>query len=164
MTLKKIISVFIFLFLISGISVSQNLRELKSLNEIDSIRTSLKGNVILVNFWASWCKPCVEEFPDLLKLKRDYEDKGLSVILISLDFPEDVNSKLKPFLKKDKADFTTFYNGIKNADSLMEYIDKKWDGAIPATFIFDRKGQMKTTVIGSHDYEFYKTEVLKLLN
>jgi len=149
--------------LISNFSLCQDVRKVSNLNQIDSLKSINDGNVILINFWASWCKPCVEEFPDLIKIQNDYKDKGLSVIFISLDFPEEINSKLIPFLKSEKVDFTTFYCGFKNAEELMDYFDRKWDGAIPATFIFDRKGMLRSKVIGSRDYDFYRSEVSKLL-
>ena len=159
--MKKAVLAFIFLLILTNISLPQDVRKVSSLNQIDSLKSSYDGNVILVNFWASWCKPCVEECPDLLKLKNDFTGKGLKVVFISLDFPEDVNTKLIPFLKKNNVDFTTFQCDFKNTEDLMDYFDKKWDGAIPATFIFDRKGILRSKIVGNKSYDFYQAEISK---
>ena len=159
--MKKAVLAFIFLLILSNISLPQDVRKVSSLNQIDSLKSSYDGNVILVNFWASWCKPCVEEFPDLLKLRNDFSGKGLKIVFISLDFPEDINTKLIPFLKKNNVDFTTFQCNFKNTEDLMDYFDKKWDGAIPATFIFDRKGVLRSKIVGSKSYDFYQGEISK---
>jgi thiol-disulfide isomerase/thioredoxin len=159
----KALLIFVFLFLLSDISLPQDVRNLSSLEQIDSIKTASKSNVILVNFWASWCNPCVEEFPDLIKLKNDFADKGLRMIFISLDFPEEVDTKLKPFLKENNVDFTTYFCSFQKTEELMDYFDKNWDGAIPATFIFDKKGELKSKIIGSHSYNFYKKEISKYI-
>ncbi len=159
--MKKAVLAFIFLLILVNISLPQDVRKVSSLNQIDSLKSSYDGNVTLVNFWASWCKPCVEEFPDLLRLRSDYTGKGLKVVFISLDFPEEVNTKLIPFLKKNNVDFTTFYGDFKNTEEIMDYFDKKWDGAIPATFIFDRKGILRSKIIGNNSYDFYQAEISK---
>jgi peroxiredoxin len=96
-----------------------------------------------------------------LKLRSDYTGKGLKVVFISLDFPEEVNTKLIPFLKKNNVDFTTFYGDFKNTEEIMDYFDKKWDGAIPATFIFDKKGILRSKIIGNKSYDFYQAEISK---
>ena len=162
--MKYIILIFALSLAISKISPAQNIEKLNTSKQIDSLKSSYTGNIILVNFWASWCKPCVEEFPDLLKIRNDFSDEGLKVIFISLDFPEEVNTKLIPFLKQNKVDFTTYLCDSKNPEQIMDYFDKNWDGAIPATFIFNKKGELGSKVIGSHNYDFYKNEVSKYIH
>jgi thiol-disulfide isomerase/thioredoxin len=161
--MNKVLLAVIFLLLLSNISSPQDVRKVNSPNQLDSLKSAFSGKVILVNFWASWCEPCVEEFPDLIKIKNDFTDKGLRVILISLDFPEEFESKLKPFLKSNNVDFTTYFSDFKNSEELMDYFDKKWDGAMPATFIFGREGQLESGFTGKRDYNFYKKEILKLI-
>lgn len=161
--MKKVLLAFIVFVLFTNYSFTQDLQKVSSLNQIDSLRTAFKGDVILFNFWASWCEPCVEEIPDLLKIRNDFMDRGLRIIFISLDFPGETETKLKPFLKKNEMNFTTYLGDFKNPDEIMEYFDKEWDGAIPATFIFDRKGQVQTKLTGSRDYDFFQEEITKLL-
>jgi thiol-disulfide isomerase/thioredoxin len=162
--MKKSFFAVIFLIILNNFSFSQDVLKISTLNQIDSLKTSYNGNVILVNFWASWCKPCVEEFPDLLKIKNNFTDKGLRVIFISLDFPEEIETRLIPFLKANNVDFTTLFCNFKKSEELMDYFDKDWDGAIPATFIFDRNGVLRLKVIGSRKYDFYSDEITKYLD
>jgi len=162
--MKKSFFAIIFLIIINNVSSSQDVLKISTLNQIDSLKSSYNGNVILVNFWASWCKPCVEEFPDLLKIKKDLGDKGLRVIFISLDFPEEIDTRLIPFLKANNVDFTTLFCSFKKSEELMDYFDKEWDGAIPATFIFDKNGALRSKVIGSRNYDFYSNEISKYLD
>jgi thiol-disulfide isomerase/thioredoxin len=137
---------------------------LKTTGELDELKEKYKGKVVLYNFWATWCKPCVIEFPELVKLYNDYKSKGFELVFISLDMPEEVKLKLIPFLEKNKVDFTTYYCDFKDVSDLMNYFDKKWEGAIPSTYIYDRKGNLATGFIGNRDYEFFEKEIQKLLD
>ena len=159
----KILLILISLIAISKSSISQDIQKINSLSQLDSLKIDSEGNVTLVNFWASWCKPCVQEFPELIRLYNDYHNNHFTIIFISLDFPEEINSKVIPFLKENKVEFKTYYNDFKNADDLMNYFDKKWDGAIPTTFIYDKNGDLKSEFIGNHDYDFFRTEISKYL-
>jgi len=131
--------------------------ELLSINEkqVTELKASLKGNVVLVNLWATWCGPCVKEFPHLLKLQNLYEEKGVKVVFISVDEPEDTENAVRPFLQKQKVTFTTY---IKDGDddSFIDAIGTGWRGAIPTTFIFDRTGKQVATLIGERDFNTFE--------
>jgi thiol-disulfide isomerase/thioredoxin len=144
--------------------MTQEVVTLNKISDLDAIRNANAGKVLLVNLWASWCKPCVEEFPHLVKLYNDYKVENFELILISLDFKEEIDSKVIPFLKKNNIDFPTYYIDAKNnVEDIINYFDKKWEGAIPATFIYDRNNKMVETVIGGHNYSFFETLIRKIL-
>ena len=117
----------------------------------------------MFNFWATWCEPCTEEFPDLIRLNDEYKDKNFKLVLVSLDFKEDIENKLLPFLKNNKVDFDTYYLSTLNPDSIMNYFDKTWDGGIPATFIFDREGNYQKFILGKSNYDNFEKEIKKYL-
>ena len=97
------------------------------------------ARVVLVNVWATWCAPCREELPDLVRLGREYRGRGLRLVLVSADF-DDAAPAARKFLAKQGVDFPTF---IKNGDD-MEFInamDPAWTGALPATFLYDGTGR-----------------------
>lgn len=148
----------VLITLISQLSYSQELLSANK-NTFDSLKNVNKGKVILFNYWATWCKPCVEEFPDLIKLNNEYKDKDFKLVLVSLDFSEDIENKTKAFLKKHGVDFVSYYNGFDNDEEIINYMDKNWDGGIPGTFIFDKEGKLQKTFIGKRKYEDFKSAV-----
>ena len=160
---RVILSLFL-LFAVQEISTGQEIKKINSVKQLDSIKDVSKGKVMLVNFWATWCKPCVQEFPDLLKLYSNYTGKGLTLIFISLDFPEELETKVRPFLKINGVDFTVYFNDFKKQEELMDYFDKSWDGAIPSTYIFDKNGELRIKFIGSRNYEFFENEIIKYID
>jgi len=94
-----------------------------------------RGEVVFVNFWATWCAPCVAEFPDVVKLYNKYHARGLEVIAVSFD--EDASVPL-PFLKKQNAEFINLLK--KPADENFAQFDNEWGGALPASWLFDQNG------------------------
>lgn len=157
-------AVVLLVFIIIAASKAQDLKALEKTDDIKSIMTDAKGKVILLNFWASWCAPCVKEFPELVKLYRDYKDKNFSIVFISLDDLSDIDPKVKPFLQKQGVDFTTYYNKFSKPEELIDYIDKNWQGGIPSTYIYDKEGIMKTGILGGRKYSDFESEIKKYLD
>ena len=87
----------------------------------------------IVNFWATWCKPCVAELPDFEKIDSIYKIEIIKVLLVSLDFKEDLNSKLKPFIDKHKFKSECIILDEANGNDFINKISESWSGAIPAT-------------------------------
>lgn len=160
---RTFILILVLLFSFISISRSQEVKELKSVDEIKSLLDSSKGKATLVNFWATWCPPCVKEFPELVKLYNDYKDKDFRLLFISLDDNSDVTSKLIPFLKDHKVNFTSYHADLKKPEELIDFIDKSWQGEIPYTKIYDKEGKLITTFLGNKTYEQFETEVIKAL-
>jgi thiol-disulfide isomerase/thioredoxin len=161
--MKKALVVIIFMFALSNL-YSQEIKSVKSVDDLKEIQTSVKGKVVLYNFWATWCKPCVQEFPELVKLQKNYKDKDFVLVFVSMDMPEEIKGTVIPFLEKQGVDFVSYYNDFKNPEDLIDFYDKKWEGAIPSTYIYDKDGKLSTKFIGNRDYEFFEKEITKLLN
>ncbi|MDD5360815.1 MAG: TlpA disulfide reductase family protein [Ignavibacteria bacterium] len=157
----------LFLIIILAVSVNifaQEIKPVRNIDDLEAIRKSSSGKVTLYNFWATWCKPCVQEFPELVKLYADYKDKGFELVFISVDMPEQVQDKVAPFLKNQNVSFTTYYNDFKSIDDFINYYDKEWEGAIPSTYIYDKDGKLAQKFIGNKDYDFFEKEIKKYLN
>jgi thiol-disulfide isomerase/thioredoxin len=97
---------------------------------------------LLLNFWATWCDPCREEFPDLLKVEADYRKRGLEFAAVSFDFSEDVQKALPDFLREVKADITPYWLNLPDPEPAIRMVDPEWTGGIPTTFLFDAKGNL----------------------
>jgi thiol-disulfide isomerase/thioredoxin len=92
-----------------------------------------------VNFWATWCAPCVKELPYFQALDTSYSKDELKLTLVSLDFPEKLESKLIPFVEKHKIKDKVVLLDAPNENEWIPKIDANWSGAIPATIIFNKE-------------------------
>jgi thiol-disulfide isomerase/thioredoxin len=98
-----------------------------------------KDSVLVINFWATWCKPCVTELPHFEELAKNYWDKKVKVILVSLDFKREFNTKLVPYVKTKKIQSPVYLIDEPDYNSWIDKVDSRWSGAIPATLIIDEK-------------------------
>jgi thiol-disulfide isomerase/thioredoxin len=96
---------------------------------------------LLVNFWATWCDGCREEFPDLVKIDNDYRAKGLNFLSVTLDEVAD-KTRAVDFLKEMKATMPVVLLNVNDPEPAIHAVDEKWDGALPATFLYDREGKL----------------------
>ena len=120
-----------------------------------------KGNVVLLNMWATWCGPCVEEFPDIVMLYNKYKDKGLEVITVSHDFAV---SLADSFLAAQKADFTNYIVDLEqDGHYFIVGVDEDWYGALPATWLFDRNGERQFFIEEMFDTEELEKKIVELL-
>lgn len=106
-----------------------------------------QGQVVVVNFWATWCGPCREEFPYFVELYREKRNQGLVVLTVSMDEPGDVE-KAESFLKDQGAEFPSYIRGFADFEDFVNAIDPSWSGALPATFVFDRSGSLQFSRVG----------------
>jgi thiol-disulfide isomerase/thioredoxin len=97
------------------------------------------GRPLLINFWATWCDPCREEFPELVKINADYKGK-IDFITISLDDLEDINTAVPKFLMDMKADMPAYLLATQDEDAAMQSVSANWAGGLPFTILFDEKG------------------------
>ena len=95
---------------------------------------------LLINFWATWCVPCREEFPDLVKINGQYKGK-IDFITVSLDFEEELNTGVPQFLKEMKADMPTYLLITPDESAAIGMISKEWGGGLPLTVLFAPNGE-----------------------
>ncbi|QTE22803.1 TlpA disulfide reductase family protein [Polaribacter cellanae] len=135
---------------------SYTYKELKPLLEKND------DKIYVINFWATWCRPCVKELPSFEKLGKEYANKNVEVILVSLDFPKQVDKKLIPFIEKKNLQSEVILLDDINEDVWIKAIDKNWSGAIPATLIYNKDKRMFYEQ--SFEYETLEKEVQTFLN
>ena len=104
---------------------------------------------LLINFWATWCDGCREEFPDLVKIDSDYRDKGLNFVSITLDDISEIKTTVPEFLEKMKAKMPVVLLNVKDPEPAIHAVDAAWDGAMPATYLYDRDGKVVFKYFGA---------------
>jgi thiol-disulfide isomerase/thioredoxin len=105
-------------------------------------RDPLDTRPLLINFWATWCDGCREEFPDLVKIDNDYRKRGLNFLSVTLDDITDIKTAVPDFLKEMKATMPVVLLNVKDPEPAIHAVDEKWDGALPATYLFDKDGKV----------------------
>ncbi len=137
---------FILLLLISW-SLSAQKAELIKLKGLEKIIQSPSEHILVINFWATWCAPCIKELPYFEKLNQ--ENKNAEVILVSMDYDLDPNiEKVNKFVARKKLQSRVLILAESDPNSWIEKIDKRWSGALPATLIINTKTGKRELIQG----------------
>jgi thiol-disulfide isomerase/thioredoxin len=128
-------------------------------DDFQALKKEHKGKILFINTWATWCVPCKEEFPDLVRLREYYSARDVVFVGITVDFPDEVESKVKPFLYSQKVNFPNYVQNFKNPEDLINLLNEKWRGAVPATFIYDKMGNQQAFLLGKHSFDEFKSEI-----
>jgi thiol-disulfide isomerase/thioredoxin len=157
--------------LLSAFTLSDNLQEnakpeplLKDVNaeELREVIESYEGEkAVLVNVWATWCAPCIEEIPDIVEIQRKYKDR-LQVIFVSADFP-DSRDKALQFLKEQNVDWTTYFK-TGDDQEFIEVISDDWTGALPFSKILNKEGEVVASWEKSATFSKFDKHVKRALN
>lgn len=120
------------------------------------------GKPLLINFWATWCEPCREEFPDLVKIDADYRGK-IDFITVSLDFEEELNRAVPQFLAQMKAEMPGYLLVSANEDAMISSVSKDWSGGLPFTVLYNEKGEVAYLRQGKVKPDVLRVEIDKIL-
>ena len=157
MRFRPICLIIALLALTTSASIAQNYVVFDSIDQLQSYIEREKDATLVINFWATWCKPCVEELPIFEELNRMYDDQDLKIILVSLDFKSQLERKFVPFLKSKALESDVVLLADQDVDTWIPMFDDMWDGALPATLVLN--GKQRIFVTG----EFSSVEELKKL-
>ncbi len=107
-------------------------------DEIKALTLIKNDTTYIIHFWATWCAPCVKEIPEIQKLNTELKSKKFKLILISLDFENQVETKLIPFLKKNNIQSKCYLLKQERGYEWIDRIDNRWSGSLPASIIFNK--------------------------
>ena len=117
------------------------------------------AKVTLVNVWATWCVPCRQEFPDLVRLERKHRDQGLRVLFVSTDFD---SSDAVKFLAEQGVGYLSLFK-VGDDMGFINGLSPKWSGALPATFVYDADGRLIRYWEGKADYSRFEQAALEVI-
>ncbi len=116
--------------------------------EIRALIDAGKGQVVVMNFWATWCPPCVKEMPEFAKFWHEFDGNGVTFLSFTADFAATKDSVVLPFMKSYEIPFPVRIMAVDNPDDLAQELPVEWDGALPATFIFGPEGALVWQTVG----------------
>jgi thiol-disulfide isomerase/thioredoxin len=149
--------VFCFLQSNIGQTVKNHVQTL-SFNKFEPYLHRATDTLYVVNFWASWCVPCREELPAFEKIGDTYSKMKVKILLVSLDFPNQLETRLLPFIKKYKLKSEVILLDDPNQNQWIDKVDPKWSGALPFTQIYNSK------IRESYERSFKYAELDSLIN
>ena len=121
-----------------------------------------KRNIIVLNFWATWCKPCVAELPDFERIKKDFKKNKVEVILANLDFHSQADSVVPAFIKKNNIQSKVIHITDQDPNDWINKVDPSWTGALPATVIYYKQEKL-WFFEGQTDYETLESILTKYI-
>jgi len=127
--------------------------KLLTLNELEQRVAKGKDTTYVVNFWATWCGPCVEELPYFEKLNTENAGKPFKVILMSLDFKSKLKTDVVPFVATHKIKSEVYVVNETDQQKFIDRVDKNWSGALPATLILNTDKQVRSFYEQAFTYE-----------
>jgi thiol-disulfide isomerase/thioredoxin len=137
----KVLILFCML-LVSKASFAQGLTVIKY-PDLEKLLNASSDTTYVVNFWATWCGPCIKELPHFESVGKEYAQKRVKVLLVSLDFKKDLESKVKPFLVKRKIQSQVLLLDETDYNSWIDKITTEWSGAIPMTLIVNKNRNIR---------------------
>lgn len=150
---------FLTFFLLPSKADSQDVEYIK-IPELEKILNNKENKIHVINFWATWCGPCVREFPLFEKVSKDYKDDKVKFLMISLDFPSQVEKQLIPFLKKNNSTLDVAVMMDVDYNAWIDKVDGTWQGDIPVTLVFNNAKKQRNF----HKGEIDEQGLRKLIN
>ena len=154
----KTVKILVLFLLFSCSIIAQNVPILKIADLEKRIKND-SDTTYIVNFWATWCAPCVKELPDFDSISKVYANKKIKVLLVTMDFKEEVKTKVAPFIKSKNIFSEVVLLDEVNGNYFIPKISEAWSGALPATLIINQKKKINHFFEKKLTFEFLKSEI-----
>lgn len=122
---------------------------LASIDDLKSEMEKMRGHVVVVNFWATWCAPCVKEMPELIEFDKEYSEKGVRFLSVSADDPSSLASEVAPYAVKNKLKFAVYVMDGIDEEQIRSELGLDFRAILPTTFVLDKEGKVVKSWIGA---------------
>lgn len=153
---------FTFIWILFSLAAySQDVSVIK-LHDLERRLGNTSDTTYIVNFWATWCSPCVKELPDFDSITKTYAARQVKVLLVTMDFKEDRDTKVLPFVARKQLRSEVFLLDETNGNYFIPKISDKWSGALPATLVVNNKKKYRNFYEQKLNYAFLQKEIEKV--
>ena len=113
-----------------------------TINDLETLLAAARGRVAVVNFWATWCAPCVAEMPELAEFYLEHPREQVAFYALSLDAVDEIENTVKPFLKEREVPFPVHVLAERDIEAVSKTVRSEISGALPVTLVYDRRGNV----------------------
>jgi len=160
--MKKSVLLLLTVLLFLGQSNGQEIKKMK-ITELEAL-VNKSDAPLIINFWASFCIPCLKEMPYFEELVKKYKDSGIRLLFVSLDLDDVYPEGLSTIIEKRKIQSPVIWLDETNADYFCPIVDKSWTGAIPATLFVNNKKGYRQFYENEFKKEALETEIKKMVD
>jgi len=155
----------LLILLIAAFSIPASAQQIPKwkITDVEKLMKNAKEDVLVINFWATFCKPCVAEIPSFIKITDAHKKDKVKLVLVSLDLPSFYPAKIASFAKKNNFNTAIVWLNETNADYFCPKIDPKWSGSIPATLIINKKTGYRKFFEVEIEAEVFEKELLQAI-
>lgn len=156
--MKTRIAILFLLFIgFSQGAMTQQRARIINYDDVEAYFNKENDTLYVINFWATWCRPCVAELPFFDDVAKKHQDDPVQVLLISLDFAEEIDGKVADYIARRKPQSPILILDEPNANAWIDKVAEEWTGAIPATIFVNKKHQIREF----HEGDYTKKELLE---
>lgn len=158
----KILYLWLYLSVFQAISQPKKI-EIVKFEHLQKLINHTSDTTLIVHFWATWCRPCVEELPSLENLSKEYSTKKIRFLMVSMDFPKDLQQKVIPFIAKNNIKSEVILLDEPDYNAWIDEVDKDWSGTIPATLLVNLTMRKRVFFEGQVNMEYFLEELKKMI-
>lgn len=134
----KYLTLLVTFIVVAQFGIAQDIKVYESFEDFEPLLHNENDTTYVINFWATWCKPCVEEMPGFIELDEKFRNEKFKLILTSMDFETQINSHVKPFIEKNNIKSEVVLLADSKAHEWIDKVDENWSGSIPITIIYNK--------------------------
>lgn len=157
----KIVLLGLYLSVFQAIGQPQKIKIIK-FEHLQKLMNHISDTTLIVHFWATWCRPCVEELPSLEKISKEYSSKKIRFLMVSMDFPKDLHDRVDDFIRKNKIESEVVLLDEPDYNSWIDEVDKDWSGTIPATLLINLTMRKRVFFEGQVSMDRFLEELKKM--